>query len=206
MKTIIQFLLLLFISILISCEHKPTKEITEKFSNGKPQLVKTYLDKEKDSLTYFAQQFYENGQIDCEGQINNKLEEGLWAWYWENGKIKDKAEFKDGKYINKRIHYYENGGLKEEEFLSADGCPPEDCDCVEKRIHYYPNGQIHQINQTKKGIINGTLSTYYSNGKKEFESNFSLGIKNGDFSQWDSLGNLTSKEVYINDSLIKKIK
>lgn len=206
MKTIRQLILLIFIAGLISCGHGPTKEVTVKFNNGKPKFIRTYPDKENDPLTYFTQQFYENGQLEGEGLLKNKLQEGPWIWYWENGKIKDKAEFKNGKYINKRIHYYENGQLKKEEFLSADGCPPENCDCVEKIIHYYPNGQIHQVNQTVKGKINGTLTTYYSNGKKEFESNFSLGIKNGDFSEWDSLGTLTSKEIFINDSLIKKIK
>ena len=191
---------------LVSCGHKPTKEVTKTFKSGKPQFIRFYVDKENDSLSYIAQQLYENGQIDAEGLMKNGLQEGPWIWYWENGKISDKAEFKEGKYINKRIHYYESGQLKEEEFLSASGCPSENCDCSEITILYYPNGQIHQINQTKEDKLNGVLVNYYPNGKMEFEDNYILGKKNGDFSEWDSLGNLITKEIYINDSLIKKIK
>jgi len=202
---------LIVISILFSCVKKKVsnERIISTYKNGKPNRVAIYSISLKDSSTYLRRKYYESGNLFLEGGIENDKRSGKWIWYWENGNKKDEAFFKSGIYINKRTHWYEIGVLKEVEFISAKGCNEIDdanCSCVDSTIFYYPNGKVEEANEAKDGATNGTLLDYYSNGQKEFEGHYNIGIKEGNFFEWDSLGQMTSYEIYKKDTLYKKIK
>ena len=59
-----------------------------------------------------------NGKI--QGKISKGKREGEWLWYWENGQLKEKVNYKDGKKEGEQLRYYENGKLEKSE-IYKDG-------------------------------------------------------------------------------------
>ena len=54
-------------------------------------------------------EYYENGQVEVEGNRKNGERDGKWVWYDENGKIEAEGSYKDGYKIGKWVYYYADG-------------------------------------------------------------------------------------------------
>lgn len=52
--------------------------------------------------------YHPNGNLEVEGNWNNEKQDGLWSWFWENGKLEKQIEFKDGEMLSEKF-YNENG-------------------------------------------------------------------------------------------------
>ena len=57
---------------------------------------------------------------DIQGKIINGKEEGKWLFYYVNGQLWMKTNYKDGKREGEELEYYENGKLKKT-YIWKDG-------------------------------------------------------------------------------------
>ena len=56
--------------------------------------------------------YYENGQLRERANFKDGKEEGFWEEYYENGQLKSKVNYQEGKKVGFWEEYYENGQLK----------------------------------------------------------------------------------------------
>ncbi len=83
----------------------------------------------------FFEWYYKNGQLEAKGNWKDGKRHGLWETYHENGQLEARVNYKDGKLEGLAEQYYENGQLK------AKGSFKEGkIDGFEER--YYENGQL----------------------------------------------------------------
>jgi antitoxin component YwqK of YwqJK toxin-antitoxin module len=90
-------------------EHKIIREVVETYPNGSPK-VEHYIDKV--THEYKEVIYYPSGKKFMEGSFTpNHKRTGEWISYFEDGSIKSKTSFKDGKTDGKIEVYHENGSL-----------------------------------------------------------------------------------------------
>ena len=53
--------------------------------------------------------FYESGKIESEGYFVEDMPEGRWVWYYESGKIKEEGSFHKGKRVSWWYQYDAHG-------------------------------------------------------------------------------------------------
>jgi len=98
---------LLVLALLVSCSRPTVKkenyedgtiksELTYRKIDGKEQLIKEI-------------RFHPNGNKYIEGEYKDDLRDGLWASYFEDGKLWSEGVFVKGESHGKRIVYHPNG-------------------------------------------------------------------------------------------------
>ena len=68
----------------------------------------------KNGPTRFVE-YYENGQVEVEGNRKDGERDGKWGWYYESGQIGVEENYKDGE-LKKRVWYDEEGNI------TSEGC------------------------------------------------------------------------------------
>ena len=58
--------------------------------------------------------YYENGQLEYEGNFGDGKQDGIWKHYYESGQLKKIVNWRDGKPNGLKESYYENGQLEKE--------------------------------------------------------------------------------------------
>jgi antitoxin component YwqK of YwqJK toxin-antitoxin module len=67
------------------------------------------------------QYFYESGQTESEGNFVDNLPDGEWKWYYRSGKLREQGIFKAGRRVGLWKLYDSTGNVVEErEFLESD--------------------------------------------------------------------------------------
>lgn len=95
--------IILLCLILIGCQHdkKPDHSSSERIIH---------------------EDWYESGKIESRVWYNEALkEDSLGLWYYENGKLKAKIRFSDGKQIGPSVYYYPNGKVELYCFFNETG-------------------------------------------------------------------------------------
>ena len=69
----------------------------------------------------YVKKYYENGQLEVEGNRKDGKREGLWKWYYENGQLAIEGNWKDGSREGLWKWYYGNGQLELEGNYGTDG-------------------------------------------------------------------------------------
>ena len=101
-----------------------TKKQNLTIKKSKKDLKKVHLTRNvkkkniretKPKIDSYKKFYYENGQLEMEGKINEGKGYGLWKYYFENGQLKREGtiginELEEGLWKS----YYENGQLKSE--------------------------------------------------------------------------------------------
>jgi len=64
--------------------------------------------------------FFVTGELEKEGGIRNKKNDGVWTYYYENGSIKLKGAFIQGKLEGIWKIYYDNGNIKGEGYFIGE--------------------------------------------------------------------------------------
>lgn len=118
-----------------------------------------------------------------EGLVENNLERGLWKRYWNDGSgLKQVINFKDGKTHGKRENYWKNGNLESVSHWNMDKQIGEGILYYEngnlKESNFVKNGKLHGLNKTYYsdgtlesickywyGKSTDTCKTFYPNGK-----------------------------------------
>ena len=56
--------------------------------------------------------YFENGNIKSEGQFVNNKSTGIWKYYYQNGRLRMQGQVGNGKNVGQWDYYYENGSMK----------------------------------------------------------------------------------------------
>lgn len=120
------------------------------------------------------------------------IKNGVYKSYFETGKLRENATFKDGDYIGLRTLYYENGNVDTEEKYNPAGILEG-----EYRI-FYKEGGIHIIKNYVNNVLEGKLTVYYPNGKIKEEVTMGRNQENGPFKEYFQSGQLQWKGTYLN--------
>lgn len=151
---------------------------------------------------------FNNGSIFCTGtlSVNKKTgvpenRVGLWTFYYPNGKVEYLIEYNtNGEMTNKKL-YDENGILIFSEITT---------DNVTTSTTFFDNGRIETELISKEVIdgeiktLYETEKTYYLNGQLLYQQSLEDGILEGTSTTYDSNGVLVLKIEYKNGFFINK--
>lgn len=161
------------------------------FTNGKftGEWIFRYL-----SGIILAKGKYYNGdgsEIGDSGVPKNGRE-GLWLFYYDNGKLKEESNYVHGKLEGTLKVYYDNGNLSEEShYVNGES---------EGTFKlYYNNGKLKQDSQVRNGKLEGTAKVYYDSGKLKKDSQFRNGRLEGVSKLYYENGKLNEEVHYVND-------
>jgi antitoxin component YwqK of YwqJK toxin-antitoxin module len=111
MNRILIFLLLG--TIASSCGAETMDCVVESYPNGQAKEILTYSIQAGDSLILRQRSFYENGQLKMAGDFDVRgSRDGLWLYYYQDGKLWSESEYDHGKRHGKSIVYYDNGQVR----------------------------------------------------------------------------------------------
>ena len=145
--------------------------------------------------------YYENGKLKYKSNYKNGKREGEYLIYqvYEDGKIWVKGNFKDGKGEGEFLTYYVNGQLEYKRNFK-DGK-------LENKVafSYYENGQLRRKENYKDGKKNGEWLWYFDNGQLKYKTNYKDGKKDGEYLWYYEDGQLEIKKNYnkITQSIIE---
>ena len=175
--------------------------------------------------------YYENGKIKSEGNRKNYELDSIWKFYNDENKLFLEISYKNGKKNGIKTSYTEGEIIKEnfindikQGFTSIyyeNGVLRQSINFVagkEQGIakEYDKKGNVITLMEYKKGyliskervnrytydsLMQGKWVTFHPNGNIQSESNYSAGIKNGYFKEYDKDGNLLSVVKYVNGIL-----
>jgi uncharacterized protein len=164
--------------------------------------------------TYFYQR---SGLLWGKGTYNEAGKyEGTWTFYFENGNMKEKTEYKNGLMEGVSEFWWSNGekrstytykmGKIEGDFVKYKFSGAKDMAGSYKAgllngpcTLYYSNDKERVVANYTNGKLTGDLKTYYWNGQLSSESITSLDKKNGASKEYYYDGKLFSEGVYKND-------
>jgi len=96
--------------------------------------IKGQIDQNKNFGKW--QYFYESGQMESEGNFVDDLPEGEWKWYYRSGEIREAGSFNGGKRLGLWKQFDESGNvIEEEEIFESDSLNTE-TDHLEKLKNY----------------------------------------------------------------------
>jgi len=163
------FIIFVLTSLTIFAEREVDFEKLE--YDEKTGLV--YVEREKESFTGIAKQYYEDKSLKVEFPYKNGKLEGRGKEYYPSGKFKSDAFFIDGLLQGKSIGYYENGNLEYEENYKdgkLDGLIKE----------YYENGQVYIQESYQNGELEGESFNFNEDGSLRSKAVYKNGELVGD--------------------------
>jgi len=89
---------------------------------------------------------YENGQLKVKSNYKDGKYDGEFLRYYEDGQLNIKSNFKDGKYDGEFLRYYESGQLSEKGNFK-DGKPEGE------QLSYHGNGKLKKTEIYKDGKL-----------------------------------------------------
>lgn len=116
--------------------------------------------------------YYPNKNVESKGAYVQNKKEGLWVSYYENGRIKDSTVYKNNNAISTSYTWFEDGSISVKREMDVEG----------------------------KG--NGKETSYWQNGKLDFEGIWSNGKRNGLWIYHHFNGNKSAEIVYENNKII----
>jgi len=168
--------------------------------------------------------YYENDQQLSEENYNDGMLEGKWTYWYENGQVKLKGNFKpyevlpederwerSSRYVfpardskhGKWTEWYENGQKKREQNYECGRV-------IGKWASWYENGNKKSISNYHDGglpgmnraIADGKFTQWYENGQKKIERCYQTNRAEGKWTEWDENGHITREEYYKMGELI----
>ena len=111
MKPTISSALVLLMFLTTSCRFQQ-KVIEETYPDGSPKRVCIYKGKGENREMIRETTYYENKQMQIDGEYKDGKRNGYWVSWYMNGKKWSEGTFKYGKSDGKRITYFENGKVR----------------------------------------------------------------------------------------------
>jgi antitoxin component YwqK of YwqJK toxin-antitoxin module len=110
---------LLIATVLTACrfEHKVVEETYE---DGSPKRVCIYKGKGEGRELLKETTYYPNKQVQLEGTFQDNKRNGIWTYWYENGKMWSQGNYVNGKSTGKRTTFFENGKVRYEGFYKED--------------------------------------------------------------------------------------
>ena len=90
------------------CTPALIKKVEQIYEDGSPKVVSYYL-KNEPKVLFKQQVYYANHQLRIEGHFEKDEKNGDWIYYYENGVIWSKGDFKKGKMDGFQESFHPNG-------------------------------------------------------------------------------------------------
>ena len=113
MKTTVSTLLVMLVFLASSCRFEQ-KVIEDTYPDGSPKRVCIYKGKGENREMIRETSYYENKQMQMDGEYKNGKRNGLWVSWYTNGKKWSEGAYKNGKSEGRRATYFENGKIRYE--------------------------------------------------------------------------------------------
>ena len=204
MKTILTFVLLLFINLTFAQnkvdaqgrkqgpwkkpfknshalhyvgqfkDDKPYGEFTYYYESGGVESKMTFLNGGK--VAYNKMYHESSGYIMAKGKYVNQQKDSLWVYYDNKGQLKSQETYKNGKLDGQRVVYYEpvNGQYRVAKFEYYTNGVRNG-----QFKEYYPNTKLKAEGAYKDGNLNGIVKYYHANGKIERVERYKYAVKHG---------------------------
>lgn len=171
------------------------KYFDENWKETSKENASFYRTLKSDQELFEINDYYINGNIQFKGFASNNVEpfiyNGLLTWYYINGEIESKVNFKDGIQNGLYEKFYTNGKLDNTVMYlngKRDGSYRE----------YYDSGELQGKMTYVNGKKEGRSIEYYKDGKEKFVRNFKNDSLDGKFSAYWENGNLKADGFYVN--------
>ncbi|SDQ41709.1 Antitoxin component YwqK of the YwqJK toxin-antitoxin module [Chryseobacterium soldanellicola] len=145
-----------------------------------------------------CKQFYENGQVKEIADWKKGKLEGDAIFYYENGKTHAKGEYKKGYKVKEWAYYDKNGVLTSKEvFRNGD---KNVYDNNSTATFYSPSGAVTEVSNYKLGKLDGESKLYYENGKSVKQIGYyEKGIATGKWKLLYPSGKIQRETEFVND-------
>ena len=170
-------------------EGKVIDEFKKKlFSNKDDSLryvhtLKATMNREHPPENGLFTDYYENGKIKERGNYKNQKKEGTWETWYDNGQKEDSACYKEDNLTGTRLMWFSNSQL---ELRSYWGRP---MDRIGVWVRYYENGQMESLTHFNDiGQLDGKDLQFFENGKLKRKTTYSK-EKEIEDKVWDEQGN-----------------
>lgn len=140
-----------------------------------------YSDCELDSqgaMTGLCKTYSKEGQVISEGKLVNGNRDGVWQWYFLDGKIYTRLEHNHEK---KRIYWMSTQKIGNEHGFYE---------------RFYSDGQLELKGYYDSGYMNGKWEKYYRSGKIEYQGEYLKEKKIGEWFYYYPNGSIEAVEKY----------
>lgn len=139
--------------------------------------------------------FYAAGNVKSKGTYDAAGKRtGNWTWYFEDGSLKAKEHYVNGKVDGVQEYFYKNGNPSSRESYAAGTLNGV------TTVYYY-GGNIKSITNYKAGKKDGAAKSFFSNGNLYEEYNSLNGELHGISREYYKNGNLKNISNYVNGKL-----
>lgn len=143
--------------------------------------------------------YYQNGNLEAEYNYKNGVVDSLAIFYHQNGNISTTVEVKNEMRNGPFKSYYETG-KPESEGKYIDNT------AVGEWKWYYNTGELMtKAHYNNEGNVDGKLTRYFKNGKKEQIEHYKNGKVHGVLTEFDTTGIAFSK-TWFKDDIINRYK
>ncbi len=104
--------------------------------------------------------YFQNGRVWQEQNWKDGINEGLQIYYSDSGKKVQELNYKNG-IIKEKVSYYSSGSIEYRGFYKKN-------EKDSMWVYYYENGDKQEENYLKNGELEGKRITYYSTGQIQF--------------------------------------
>lgn len=145
--------------------------------------------------------------LEYEFNTKTQKKDGYFKKKWPSGAILEESEFKDGLQVGKRVIYFENGKIYQQETyvnnvmegpvkrFNVEGQLESEGNFKNDKMdgewhYYYSSGKVKEIVNFKDGVEDGPYVAFWENGNKKDEGFFKIGfneehgISNEDFDEF----------------------
>ncbi len=133
-----------------------------------------------------------------EGKLINGKEEGLWSYYFANGKKSQEKNYKNGVLEGESKTFYGNGMLQKTYFYHNG-------ELHGKYEHIYKNGNMCEEGFYKNGDKAGPWISYNASGTITDKKFFNNGELAGFYESFDDYGHKNIESFYDEESIVSKI-
>ncbi len=205
-------LLLLSVALFaVSCDKK---QVVEKYPSGKDKLVHIMSKQDGKLQKVGEEMLYENGRTRLKGRCKGERREGVWKFYFQNGKIFAQADFTDSQSGEKWSVYDTAGNelvspkdkLLEARFASDGGL----CDIRVRKnkdevfYKFFESFKVQICAHLKGNIPNGETVSYFENGQLNSYYFYRDGIQDSIYKVYTETGGTLLSGRYRNGKKVGK--
>jgi len=181
-----------FMDLIYINGNKTGTEVTINFSK-----VTSKVNHKNGELDGLSEWYFTNGQLRYrQNYKNGKPEDGPYEKYYDNGQFQDKGNYKNGELDGTRERYHKNGqllGKVNYKYGMRDGLWEI----------YHPNGQLEYRKNYKYGREEGLWEIYHPTGQLKYRKNYKNGKpEDGPYERYYPNGKLSWVGNYKNGELV----
>ncbi len=120
--------------------------------------------------------------------LRDSLYSGFLTDYFDNGSLKSKKGYFNGKLEGEAVQYYENRQLRERRFYKENRK-------TGTHIGFWPNGQAKFEYYFQSDLHVGELKEWYASGQPYRFFNYEKGKENGSQKMWEANGKIRANYV-----------